>query len=154
MRIGICMVLAASAALVAACQPGAVNLSEQDIASIQQVIDDVTKTLLEGEHAAWADLFAEDAVVYSPNAPAVRGREVLQSWVSAFPPIQELAFVDREIWGQGDYAFALSGYTFSVEGSPPDKGKQLWVFQRTDGLGWEVKALSYSSDLPVPGQQD
>ena len=154
MRIGICMVLAASVALIGACQPGAANLSEQDTAAIQQVIDDVINTLVEGDHAAWAELFAEDAVIYSPNAPAVRGREVLRSWVSAFPPIEELAFVDREIWGQGNYAFALSGYTFSVEGSPPDQGKQLWVFQRTDGSSWEVKALSYSSDLPVPEQRE
>jgi len=153
MRTGVCVVLTASVALIAACQPRAADLSEQDIAAIQEVIDDVTNTLLEGDHAAWAALFAEDAVIYSPNTPAVRGREFLRSWVSAFPPTEELAFVDREIWGQGDYAFALSGYTFSVEGSPPDQGKQLWVFQRTD-TGWEVEALSYNSDLPIPEQRE
>lgn len=150
MRVALCMALAASVAPVAACQPTAADLSEQDVAALEQVIDDVTSTLLEGDYATWAGLFAEDAVIYSPNASAVRGREALRSWVSTFPPIQELAFVDREIWGQGDYAFALSGYTFSVEGSPPDIGKQLWVFQRIDGSSWEVKALSYNSDLPVP----
>jgi ketosteroid isomerase-like protein len=92
-------------------------------------------------------------VIYSPNAPAVKGREALQSWVATFPPIEELAFTDIEIWGHGDYAYAMSGYAFSVEGSPPDKGKQLWVFRRTEVSGWKVMALSYNSDLPVPDQQ-
>ncbi|MGD8698652.1 MAG: nuclear transport factor 2 family protein [Gemmatimonadales bacterium] len=154
MRIGICVILTVGVAMVTACQPGSADLNEQDIAALEQVIDDVTNTLLEGDHATWAGLFAEDAVIYAPNESAVKGREALRSWVAAFPPIQELAFVDRQIWGQGDYAFALSGYRYSVEGAPPDEGKQLWVFYRTEDSSWEVKALSYSSDLPIPDQQE
>ena len=79
---------------------------------------------------------------------------MLRNWVTGFPPIQDLAFVDIEIRGQGDYAYAMSGYRFSVEGSPEDVGKQLWVFHRVEGSSWEIAVLSYSSDLPAPGQQD
>jgi len=142
------------AALIAACQTPAADLTEQDRAALEQVIEDVTSTLLAGDHETWVGLFAEDAVIYSPNAPAVKGREVLRSWVATFPPIQDLAFLEVEIWGQGDYAYAMSDYRFSVEGSPLDTGKQLWVFHRAEGSSWEIMVLSYSSDLPVPELQD
>jgi TonB family protein len=148
MRPGIFMGLAVSVSLVAACQQPAADLSEQDRAALQQVIDNVASTLRAGDYVAWAELFAEDAVIYPPNAPAIGGREELLSWVATFPPIEDLAFFDVAIWGQGNYAYAMSGYTFSVEGSPPDTGKQLWVFHRTESSGWEVMVVGYSSDLP------
>jgi hypothetical protein len=54
MRVGIFAGLAASAALVAACQPPAADLSEQDRADLEQVIEDVTNTLLAGDYETWA----------------------------------------------------------------------------------------------------
>jgi ketosteroid isomerase-like protein len=140
--------------MIGACRPSPSELTEGDRTAIRQVVADVTSTLLAGDYATWAGLFAENAVIYSPNAPAVRGRDALQSWVGGFPPIQELEFFDVEKWGQGDYAFALSAYRFAVEGGPLDTGKQLWVLRRSEASRWEVMALSYSSDLPVPMPQD
>jgi len=150
MRPGILAGAVAIAALAAACQPPVADLTESDRAALQQVVDDVTSTLLAADHDTWTGLFAEDAVVYAPNAPAVKGREALRSFVAAFPPIEDLEFFDVEIWGQADYAYAMSGYRYSVEGGTPDSGKQLWVFHRVEGSTWEITILSYSSDLPLP----
>jgi len=153
-RSKIFMGVAVGVSLLAACQTPPADLSEQDRAALEQVIDDVASTLRAGDYADWAELFAEDAVIYSPNEPLVRGRDVLQDWADSFPPIEELAFLDVQVWGQGDYAYAMTGYTFNVEGGDPDTGKQLWVFHRTEGSSWEVMVVSYNSDLPVAEQQD
>jgi len=150
MRPGTLVGAVAIAALTAACQPPAAEITDQDRAALRQVVEDVTHTLLTGDHENWVGLFAEDAVIYSPNALAVKGREALRSFVAAFPPMQSLEFFDVEIWGQGDYAFAMSGYRYSVEGAPPDTGKQLWVFHRVEDATWGISVLSYSSDLPEP----
>jgi len=69
--------VAVGVSLIAACQTTAIDLTEQDRAAIEQVIDDVAGTLRAGDYVAWAELFAEDAVIYPPNEPLVRGRDVL-----------------------------------------------------------------------------
>ena len=138
----------AGALLVGACQPSPADLSDADKAAVTQIVKDVAGTLLAANHAAWAGLFAEDAVLYSPNTPVLKGRAVLQKWAEAIPPITDLTFFDLEVRGQDNLAYATSGYSFATQASPADTGKQLWVFRRVPGGKWEVAAASYSSALP------
>jgi ketosteroid isomerase-like protein len=142
--------LSADPAAVDATAQAPADLAEADRTAVKQVVDDVARTLLSANFAAWAGLFSEDAVIYSPNIPMLKGRAVIQKWGEAFPPITELTFSNVEVWGQGNLAYATSGYTFATKGSPVDTGKQLWVFRRGPGARWEVVAASYNSDLPVP----
>jgi ketosteroid isomerase-like protein len=146
--------VAAGVLLVAACQPPPAELTEQDRAALEQVIDDVARNLEAADFATWAGRFSQDAVIYSPNAPAIRGRTVIQEWGESFPPIQDLTWFDVQVWGQGDLAYGTSGYAFTVEGFPPDTGKQLWAFRRAADGRWEIVAVSYNSDLPVLGEQE
>ena len=145
-----CAGAAAGVLLVAACWAPAAELSDQDRAAIQQVIDDVARNLEAGDFVTWAGQFSQDAVIYSPNAPAVSGRAVIQQWGESFPPIEDLTWFDVQLWGQGDFAYGTSGYAFSVEGSPADTGKQLWAFRRGADGRWEIVAASSNSDLPLP----
>ena len=139
---------------IASCRRAPADLTEADKATIRQTVADVARTLQAGDFAAWAGLFSDDAVICPPNAPMVRGRAVIRKWGEGFPPITELAFSDVGVLGQGDVAFATSGYTFATKGSPRDTGKQLWVFRRSPGGRWEVAAASYNSDLPAPATHD
>jgi ketosteroid isomerase-like protein len=136
--------------LVAACQAPPAELTEQDRVALEQIIDDVARNLEAAEFATWAGQFSEDAVIYPPNAPMVGGRGVIQTWGESFPPIEDLTFFDVQLWGQGDFAYGTSAYAFTLEGFPPDTGKQLWAFRRAADGRWEVAAASYNSDLPVP----
>ena len=142
--------LSALALLAGACQPSPSGLPEADQAAIHQLITDVAATLQRGDHAAWAGLFAEDGVIFSPNSPPIRGRSVIQKWGAALPPVTELSFNDVTVTGNGPVAFATSGYIFATQGSPADTGKQLWAFRRAPGGRWEVVVASYSSNLPPP----
>jgi ketosteroid isomerase-like protein len=64
------------------------------------------------------------------------------------PPIPDLNWFDIQLWGQGDFASGTSGCAFTVEGVPPDTGKQLWTFRRVADGGWQIVTVSYNSDLP------
>ena len=136
--------------LVGSCRQSPADLTEADKAAVTQIVTDVARTLRSADFAAWAGLFSEDAVIYSPNTPMIKGRAVIQKWGETFPPVTELTFSNVEVRGQGDVAYAASGYAFATQGSPVDSGKQLWVFRRRPGARWEVAAASYSSDLPAP----
>jgi ketosteroid isomerase-like protein len=146
------MALAAAGLLLGACRPAATGLTVADRSEIQGVIDDVARTLRSGDMAGWAALFTEDGTIFSPNIAPVRGRTVIQHWGEGFGPISDLTFPEVAIDGTSNLAYATSGYTFTVAGSPADTGKQLWVFRRGSEATWQVAAVSYSSNLPAPGR--
>jgi ketosteroid isomerase-like protein len=126
-------------------------LGKEDVATLEQMFDTVVRLIRAGDWAGWAALYAEDAVLHPPNGPAVRGRAALREWGEAFPPVEALDFSNVQISGEGHLAYGTSGYALTIKGQPPDTGKQLGVFRR--GIsGWQVVAVSFNSDLPVPGQ--
>jgi ketosteroid isomerase-like protein len=126
-------------------------LALEDVATLEQMFDTVVRLIRAGDWASWAALYAEDAVLHPPNGPAVRGRAALQQWGEAFPPLEAIDFSNVQVSGEGSLAYGTSGYALTIKGQPPDTGKQLGVFRRGTG-GWEVVAVSFNSDLPLPGQ--
>jgi hypothetical protein len=61
-------------------------------------------------------------------------------------------FSNVQVWGEGNLAYGTSSYTLTLQGAPPDNGKQLAVFRRGANGEWQVVAVSFNSDLPLPGQ--
>ncbi|MBI4664606.1 MAG: nuclear transport factor 2 family protein [Verrucomicrobia bacterium] len=109
------------------------------------------KLLRAGDWAGWAAQYAEDAVFQPPNGPAVRGRKDIRKWGDAFPPIEAFGFSNVQVSGEGNFAYGMSAYTLTLKGLPPDTGKQLVVFRRGTN-GWQIVAVSFNSDLPLPAQ--
>ena len=145
--------IAAVASVIVGCQAAApAELTEQDQASIRGMFDATVGYIRAGDWAVWAGQYSEDAVLHPPNAPMVNGREAIQAWGEAFPPVQELSFSNIQVSGQADLAYGTCAYSMTLEGSPPDTGKQLVVFHRDASGEWEVVAVSFNSDLPVPEQ--
>lgn len=126
-------------------------LSKQDVATLEGTFGTVVRLVRANDWAGWAALYAEDAVFHPPNGPAVRGRAAIRKWGDAFPPVEACDFSNVEVSGEGNVAYGTSGYTLTIKGLPPDNGKQLVVFRRGTS-GWQVVAVSFNSDLPVPGQ--
>lgn len=113
------------------------------------MFDATVSTVLARDWAAWAGQFSEDAVLQPPNAPSVSGRAAIQAWGEAFPALEDMSFSNVQVMGQGGMAYGMSGYVMTFDDAPRDTGKQLAVFRRTPSGGWEVVALSFSSDLPA-----
>lgn len=75
------------ALLVVACQPAAEQPDPaaeaakraEDLAAIKQIPADWQAAVHAGDAAAIADLFADDAIVMPSNAPAIVGKEAIQS---------------------------------------------------------------------------
>jgi ketosteroid isomerase-like protein len=147
-----CTAIATAAVVVVGCQPRAAAFSAQDESALRAVADSAVRYQLAGDWAAWAALYSEDGVLQPPHAPAVKGRPALLAWAKTLPPVENAAFSNVQVWGDGNLAYGTSGYTFTLKGLPPDTGKQLWVSRRAASGKWEVVAVSFNSDLAVPGQ--
>lgn len=125
--------------------------TKQDQATVRQIFDACIGFVNAGNWSSWAGLYVEDGVLQPPNAPEVRGRSRLVEWGEAFPAVENLAFSDIEIHGEGNFAWGRSHYTLTMRDLPPDTGKQLVIFRRVADGKWQVVAGSFNSDLPAPG---
>ena len=106
--------------------------------------------------AALGDVFAEDAVLLPPNAPAVTGRRAIEDGFEAgFESTSsegalkmKLTYTETE--STGDLGYKSGTYTMTdAEGAEIDRGHLLEVWKRGDD-GWKIYRESYNSDRPPP----
>jgi ketosteroid isomerase-like protein len=126
------------------------SLSQEDVTALEVLTGTAVRLIRAGDWAGWAALYAADAVLHPPNGAAVRGRDAIQKWGEAFPPVEALEFSDVQVFGEGNVAYVTTAYALTIKGLPPDIGTQLGVCRRGVG-GWQVVAVSFNSDLPLPG---
>jgi ketosteroid isomerase-like protein len=135
---------------VAACQTRPAEFTNQDEATLRAMFDSTPGYLTTGNFSKWASEFSEDAVLQPPHARSVKGRENLVAWAKTLPPMENLAFTNVQISGEGNSAYGTSDYALKSKGLPADSGKQLVVFRRSGNDNWEIVVGGFSSDLPLP----
>jgi uncharacterized protein (TIGR02246 family) len=57
-------------------------LAQADEAAIRQTFETALKAARAGNAAAWAAVYAEDAVLLPPHGESVHGREAIQKWIA------------------------------------------------------------------------
>jgi uncharacterized protein (TIGR02246 family) len=126
------------------------EFSAQDEAAVRAVADSSVAYLKAGKPDAWAELYAEDGVLYPPNHPAVRGRSALREYARGVP-VENVEFSDVQVQGNGSMAYGTSAVIFKLKRQPADTGKQLWVARRSPAGKWEVVVVSFNSNLAPAG---
>jgi uncharacterized protein (TIGR02246 family) len=131
------------------------GLSEADIRKIDDVTQTAVNAALARDFATWAALFLDDAVIYPPNEPAVKGRAAIRAWLEKFPPITEFKLNNEKVEGREDLAYVLGTYAMTI--TPPgapgpvkDSGKFVTVVRRQPDGRWLGAVDMFSSDLPPP----
>jgi ketosteroid isomerase-like protein len=145
------MSIVATLVVAAACAapPAAPRFTADDEATITRMFQMTVDDFRAGDFANWASRFAEDAVFQAPNQPEFNGRTAIQGWAEAMPTIEAVEFTNVRVWGDGDVAWGVSDYALTLQGMPSDRGKQLAVVKRTNGV-WQTVAVSFNTDLPLP----
>jgi ketosteroid isomerase-like protein len=127
-----------------------------DAAVIRSFSQHFVKAYSAGDADAIAALYAEDAVVSVPDAPAVRGRAAIREyWASditaSAPSGLRIAFgPDSDVGLTGDLGWE-SGSLSAVDGSGAAvyQGKYLTVFRKTNGKWFMLRDI-WNSDAPLP----
>ena len=101
-------------------------------------------------------MYADDAVEFASNTPAVSGKEAIRTWYQSWLPdtTTSLTFatVRVEVSASGDLAYELGTYRFTTngpKGRTEDVGKYATVWKRV-GDTWEVALDMANSDMPLP----
>jgi uncharacterized protein (TIGR02246 family) len=130
------------------------GLSKTDVRKINEATQAAMTAALAKDFATWSALFLDDAAVYPPNEPAVKGRAAIRAWLEKLPPITEFNLNNVKVEGREDLAYVLGTYTMTI--APPgapgpvkDSGKFVTILHRqTDGR-WLAVVDMFNSDLPA-----
>lgn len=135
--------------------PAVVDLNASDEAALRQALDLEMKAANGADAAGWASVYAPDAIVLRPHAPAIEGREAIQEWLKTLPPISNAKGEVHEVLGHGDLAYTRGTYSmsFSIPGVPApieEHGKFVQIFRKQADGSWKMTREIYNSDLPLP----
>ena len=97
--------------------------------------------------------YAPDAIFMPPNAPEVRGREAITTFLMGFPTLTKFHTVDVEINGSSNLAFVRGTYELRLmiddSTEVTDIGKYIEIWQTMDDGSWLCTRDIFNSDLPL-----
>jgi uncharacterized protein (TIGR02246 family) len=145
-----------------ACQPGAVPLSDDDIAAIRDLGYAYARANLAKDADAVVAVYADDAMEMPPNEAATVGKAAIRaryaSWFQADVASIEFTINPAEIVGADGLAYARGTWTWT--GVPPgmtdhvsEAGKHLAIARRQEDGSWLWTVAMWNSD-PPSGQQE
>lgn len=100
-------------------------------------------------------LYAEDALLLPPGAPAARGRDAILAFFKADVAASKTAGVvmhldpGTEVGVMGDMGWESGTYSVTIDGAVVDTGKFMSVSVKRDGK-WLYLRDTWNSDLPCP----
>ena len=138
---------------LAACQPNAIAITEEDRLAIEASSRHWVETYNRNDWDTLSDLFTPDAILMPPNGPAVIGRSAIAEWEQTNESGFRIAFDLETIDGDGDTAYVRGRSCVFIPngtgGYGVDAGKFLEVRQRQSDGTWLIKADIFNSDLGV-----
>jgi uncharacterized protein (TIGR02246 family) len=151
--------LAVALLLLPACsrQASRANLdTESDKDAIRALLAEASAAHRAGDPERWTAVFTEDAVIMSPDRPAITGRQAVaqlgREQFARFKSTAEIKPVEIEVCG--DWAFARTAVTGAFtpkDGSAPMKldYKEIAIYRRQPDGTWKVARLIGNSNRPT-----
>ncbi len=126
-----------------------------DEAAIRSISPNWFKAYNAGDVNGVVALYAEDAVVNAPNAPAARGHDAIREFLtkdiagSRAAGITLIAGPTTDAAVSGDLGWEWGTFTVTDKsGATVDRGKYVTVYGRKDGK-WQIIRDIWNSDGPI-----
>lgn len=120
-------------------------------ADIEKANEEWMSAVKNQDASAVAGMYAEDAFILPPNAPAIQGREGVKNFFSGAmgSGIKDVRLVTQAVDGNSEIAIEKGSYEMmSDDGKVVDKGKYLVHWKNVDGK-WMFQHDMFNSDLPA-----
>jgi uncharacterized protein (TIGR02246 family) len=149
-------IVALAALSLTACKHHSASLTDHDRNAIKASIANFDKAMLAADWSTVVAAYTEDAVLFPPNAPIVKGRAAIQKFFEGFPKVTEFEQSVAEIEGQGDLAYPWGTYQTamlpsSAKAPLKDEGMVLSVWRKQSDGSWLASRVAWNSDL-APGR--
>ncbi len=134
-----------------------VGLTEAEVERIREASRAWVEAARQGDIERLASLYAEDAVLRPPGAPAVRGRQAIAEFMAAMPAFETVELAQEEVEGQGDLAYARGSYLMSFLAVPGDtasvvteRGKFVEIRERQEDGSWPMVVDIWNANGSAP----
>ena len=140
------------AVIMSGCAPKTQDLTQQDIAAIDELRDTLVGAIVAGDAAAYAELCIEDVRLLHEGSPIVTGRSALEAHNAAIfeaISVTSLLLTPVEIYGAGDLAYEVGTQEVTIEPASPQfagSRKYVHVFRRGSDGEWRFAALMSSNN--------
>ena len=105
-----------------------------------------------GDAAGVANIYATDARLLPPGAPAIVGRDAIEGFVKEFVATgAKLTFNLLTVHESGDLCAAVGEFDMKIPGAPDDQGKYIEVWRRQGDGSWLIVDDIFNSSLPAAG---
>jgi uncharacterized protein (TIGR02246 family) len=130
---------------------------EDDIAAIEDVLNQYAVTANAGDFEGWLSLHADDVVKMPPDAPAIFGKEDLRANFKPFFDDFNTSCVLYPEEAQVDGDMGLARGTYSISATPKaggetidimTDGKYLTICKRQADGSWKISHDCYNSNIP------
>lgn len=134
-----------------------VGLTEEEGNRIRQAGRAWVEAMRAGDVDSLTSLYAEDAVLMPPGAPAVQGRQAIAEFMAAMPAFETIELTHEDIEGQGDLAYARGSYLMSFLAVPGDtasvvteRGKFVEIRERREDGSWPMVVDIWNANGSAP----
>ena len=132
---------------------------EMDVEKVRKAIEESNlkfgEAARQGDAAALAALYTEDATLLPPNSEMIKGREGIEAFWSAAKQMgaKDAVLTTADVYGSGDLAYEVGNYVLTIqpEGqeSIEDKGKYVVVWKQIADGSWKMHVDIWNSSLLV-----
>lgn len=124
--------------------------ARKEIATVNRQFMDLVKA---GERDGFAQLYTEDAILMTPNAPAMAGRAAALKFIDGMKArgVAEVRLATEELEVFGDTAWERgSSQMLRADGGLMGRGKFIVIWKRT-AAGWRLHRDIMNADAPPAG---
>jgi uncharacterized protein (TIGR02246 family) len=119
---------------------------------MKSTIANFDKAMLARDWTTVLNVYTEDAVLFPPNRPMLKGRDAIRKFFEESPKFTEFEQSVSEIEGAGDLAYPWGTYQLtmtppSVKTAVKDQGKVLAVWRKQPDGKWLASRVAWNSDL-------
>ena len=141
--------------LVSCTTPPPPDTTAEDTQAIKVVRNQLTYNFNQGDAAAVASLYTDEAKLLPPKRPMIVGKEGIQAFNQAGidAGVGDLRFTVIDLSVNGDMAYVVGKQTVTIQ---PEEGeaisennKYVWILKRENG-SWKLDVVIWNSSLPLP----
>jgi len=134
---------------------------EMDIAQVRAAIEETNfkfcEAFRQGDAAAVASFYTEDATLLPPNSEMIRGRQEIEKLANTMMQmgVWDYILTIVDVFGSDDLAYEIGKYTVTIqpEGQEEpieDMGKYVVVWKLQEDGSWKLHVDIWNTSMPLP----
>ena len=137
---------------------------QMDVEQVRKTIEEMngkfTEAVRQGDAAALATLYTENATLMPPDSDMLKGKEAIEEfWNNVMQMgLKDATLTTVEVMGSGNLAYEIGKYTLKMqaEGQEPIGvyGKYVVIWQAQDDGSWKLHVDIWNSSMPPPPPQE